>query len=420
MQSESKSQPEGPLSLCKRIMASRRMLTELNLQSCNLMPSDCLEIASSQKSASLRTLDVSCNPIGFKGILNLFNARTSNLGRLENFFAFNCSLKPSSETRVAAEAMEKSKSACMVKLSDLRVLNLSHNELTEFLHAISLNFFGQKVETLLLVDIKGQQRDCDLVDWLSGCLHMLKGLRSLDVSLNGASVQVDKLLHVIQASSLRKLETLSAQDCTASQNPEPLAKNSTGGDEFSDGLTNLRRLELCGSLCQLEQMKLVTDSEALSGLQYLNMSRCAVDEDILSQIFHRSACLKNVEVLGMASMLNLNQPTETRTFNFTIPTRKHGFAFMRKLRVLDLRENKGLWVNTLERSCFDSVTVFAWQGGRSNQALKPVNSYYESLHNGSCQPDTDENRLMHLRKNPLHIVAPTEEQIELANELFFK
>ena len=41
----------------------------------------------------------------------------------------------------------------------------------------------------------------------------------------------------------------------------------------------------------------------MNALEYLNISRCAMDETSLSEIFGPDAMLKELEVLGMAHMV---------------------------------------------------------------------------------------------------------------------
>ena len=68
---------------------------------------------------------------------------------------------------------------------------------------------------------------------------------------------------------------------------------------LEDGLFLLQRLDVSGSFTSPEQLRVITDSSALVALEYLNISKCAIDESSLQKIFE-SANLKNLEVLGLA------------------------------------------------------------------------------------------------------------------------
>ena len=54
-------------------------LLELRLSSCKIITQECVTIASSPIARHLRSLDLSCNPIKFQGLLNLLDMRTSHL-----------------------------------------------------------------------------------------------------------------------------------------------------------------------------------------------------------------------------------------------------------------------------------------------------------------------------------------------------
>ena len=68
-------------------------LLELLLQDIDIVPQECLKLASDPRVANLRHLDLSCNPIGFKGLCNLLQAKTSNLGKLEHLELYSCELE---------------------------------------------------------------------------------------------------------------------------------------------------------------------------------------------------------------------------------------------------------------------------------------------------------------------------------------
>ena len=67
-------------------------LTDLSLQDIDIVPQECLQLASDPRVKNLTHLDLSCNPIGFKGLCNLLNAQTSQLGKLEHLELYSCEL----------------------------------------------------------------------------------------------------------------------------------------------------------------------------------------------------------------------------------------------------------------------------------------------------------------------------------------
>ena len=87
----------------------------------------------------------------------------------------------------------------------------------------------------------------------------------------------------------------------------------------------LQRLDVSGSLTSPEQLRVFTDSSALMALEYLNLSKCAIDENSLQKIFG-SHNLKNLEVLGLAEMKS----------NIKMMI-KHELNFVSKLKAVDRR-----------------------------------------------------------------------------------
>ena len=72
---------------------------------------------------------------------------------------------------------------------------------------------------------------------------------------------------------------------------------------LEDKLFLLSRLDVSGCLKEPGQMVFLTESPALSAIEYLNLSKCAIDESSFEKIFN-SENLKNVEVLGLAALKN--------------------------------------------------------------------------------------------------------------------
>ena len=102
---------------------------------------------------------------------------------------------------------------------------------------------------------------------------------------------------------------------------------------LEDKLFLLSRLDISGCLSKPEQMDFVTESPALSAIEYLNLSKCAINENSFQKIFD-SQNLRNVEVLGLAQLVN-----PTKVFPFPAKTR---YGIGHKIQVIDLRHNEGL------------------------------------------------------------------------------
>ena len=108
---------------------------------------------------------------------------------------------------------------------------------------------------------------------------------------------------------------------------------------------------MSGCLSRPEQLNFVTESPALASLEYLNVSKCAIDETSLQKILE-SPNLRNLELLGFASMKNA-------TKKFLIPA-KTKYGMDHKLQAIDLRNNPGLNMNQLNTISMNKVMVFAW------------------------------------------------------------
>jgi len=75
-----------------KLMETVSTLLELRLSSCKILTQECLQIASSPIAQSLRSLDLSCNPIKLQGLLNLLDPRVSQLRFLRKLELFYCSI----------------------------------------------------------------------------------------------------------------------------------------------------------------------------------------------------------------------------------------------------------------------------------------------------------------------------------------
>ena len=73
---EVKNVPVQPLDLSPNIISYNSNVLELVLQDCQIMPQECKNIAESLLVIEVKTLDLSCNPIGLKGMCNLLNSKS--------------------------------------------------------------------------------------------------------------------------------------------------------------------------------------------------------------------------------------------------------------------------------------------------------------------------------------------------------
>ena len=67
-------------------------ILDLCLNSTFLTATECLVLASNARVSTLRTLDLSCNPITAVGLLNLVHPRRSNLEHLSHLILYNCEI----------------------------------------------------------------------------------------------------------------------------------------------------------------------------------------------------------------------------------------------------------------------------------------------------------------------------------------
>ena len=125
------------------------------------MSQECGSIASFWSLSELKTLDLSCNPIGFDGLCSLLDAGTSNLQKLENLVLYKCGIYAPQECSMDGE---------MLELNCLKHLNLSHNNLTNMMQFVcgTSKLLVESLETLILVDVdRGNTLDFHLIKSLS-------------------------------------------------------------------------------------------------------------------------------------------------------------------------------------------------------------------------------------------------------------
>ena len=115
---------------------------------------------------------------------------------------------------------------------------------------------------------------------------------------------------------------------------------------------------MSGCLSRPEQLNFVTESPALASLEYLNVSKCAIDETSMQKIFD-SPNLRNLELLGFASMIN---PMKKK---IVIPG-KTKYGWDHKLQAIDLRHNMGLSLKSLKNLNINKVTIFAWSNNKGS------------------------------------------------------
>ena len=122
-------------------------ILDLVLNSTFLTATECLVLASNTKVRSLRTLDLSCNPITAVGLLNLVHPRRSNFEQLSNLVLFNCEIDYTQAYLISNDNLADCK--CVFHLKSL---NLSHNNLAFFLNYINeLDLINPALEQLQLV-----------------------------------------------------------------------------------------------------------------------------------------------------------------------------------------------------------------------------------------------------------------------------
>lgn len=122
-------------------------ILDLCLNSTFLTASECLVLADNVRVKSLRTLDLSCNPITAVGLLNLVHPRRSQFEQLTNLILYNCEIDFTQAFLISNDNMDECK--CVFHLKSL---NMSHNNLAFFLNYISeLELINPALEKLQLV-----------------------------------------------------------------------------------------------------------------------------------------------------------------------------------------------------------------------------------------------------------------------------
>ena len=82
-------------------------MLELILHDSKIMPQECEQIASSELVCELKTLDLSCNPIGLTGLFSLFHNEKSNLRQLEIIELYDCDIKAAPSQKFPAKLLEQ-------------------------------------------------------------------------------------------------------------------------------------------------------------------------------------------------------------------------------------------------------------------------------------------------------------------------
>lgn len=97
--------------------------------------------------ATLKNLDLSCNPIRLDGLCHLLGKQTK-LRNLEELELYSCGIQ-------APKDIAKCINKQFAELGSLSRLNLSHNNLSGLIHLISgpLKLFQPQLETLLMVEV---------------------------------------------------------------------------------------------------------------------------------------------------------------------------------------------------------------------------------------------------------------------------
>ena len=145
-----------PNRILDRVLANNTPLYELKLQDIDIVPQECLKLAMDPRVANLNHLDLSCNPIQFKGLCNLLDLRKSHLQNLKHLELFSCELEIGFQEKLKYNH---------IILKELEYLNLSYNDLCTQKSTKSspgslsvylspkFGLFQESLESLYLVDI---------------------------------------------------------------------------------------------------------------------------------------------------------------------------------------------------------------------------------------------------------------------------
>lgn len=87
------------------------------------------------------TLDLSCNPVGLKGLKFLVSS-VSVLTELKSLVLFNCSIEGHHQTMTESFIKLECFEANNITLAKLEELNLSHNQMTNIARTILDKKFG--------------------------------------------------------------------------------------------------------------------------------------------------------------------------------------------------------------------------------------------------------------------------------------
>ena len=163
-----------------------------------------------------------------------------------------------------------------------------------------------------------------------------------------------------------------------------------------------------------DQLCFITKSSALSGVKYLNLSKCTMDETTVLKLLE-SPFLRNLEILRLANMENLAE-------KFILPN-DTAFGLDHQLKILDIRHNQSFFDSSASSSHFlQHVMILGWnKRNYMNRSL--TMSRTDKLYQKYClnyRPPSEAVELsewISLPRNPLHIFVPTLEQIKFVDTL---
>ena len=78
----------GAQSIIDTVLSTN--VLDLKLMNCGIVPQECMRLASDMQVSNLRNLDLSYNPIGFQGLCNLLNMKSSKLTKIQHLQLIQC------------------------------------------------------------------------------------------------------------------------------------------------------------------------------------------------------------------------------------------------------------------------------------------------------------------------------------------
>ena len=137
-------------------------ILELQLNSTFVTASECNILSENPQFQFLRSLDLSCNPVTIKGLMNLIDPKTSQFTEKLKFLKlFNCDIDFTQSNLISNDQLQNTK--CQF---NLKYLNLSYNNLGSFLKFVcQFELINSDLQSLLLSDC--QLKDEHLIDMVS-------------------------------------------------------------------------------------------------------------------------------------------------------------------------------------------------------------------------------------------------------------